>query len=206
MSTQPGQIAFTWTFSPASSAANERTRPSSPAFDAEYPVYPGTAIRARIEEMTTTLRRSGPGARLPDRGANAVVRAGEIRGDEVVEAVVRPVLVRPSEPAVRDEGVDRAALRRRRGKPRVDGATVADVALRRAGAERGRDLVERLDVEAQQAERRSLGGEPLRDRLPDPLAAAGDDDVLACESLHRSPSGMSLFARSSCLRVRAAGA
>ena len=35
VSTQPGQTAFTWTFSGASSAASERTRPSSPAFEAE---------------------------------------------------------------------------------------------------------------------------------------------------------------------------
>ena len=151
--------------------------------------------------MTTTWRVVRTGRQVPDRGADAVVGAGEVRGDEVVEAVARPVLVRPPETAVRDEGVDRAALGRRRSERRVDCAAVADVALRRAGAERGRDLVERLDVEAKQAERGALVGEPLRDRLPDPLACAGDDDVLTEESLHRSPSGMSLFATSSCLRL-----
>ena len=36
VSTQPGQIAFTWTLPPASSAASDLTRPSSPAFDALY--------------------------------------------------------------------------------------------------------------------------------------------------------------------------
>jgi hypothetical protein len=35
VSIQPGQIAFTWTLSGASSAANDRTSPSSPAFDAQ---------------------------------------------------------------------------------------------------------------------------------------------------------------------------
>jgi len=35
VSTQPGQIAFTCTFSGASSAARERTSPSSPAFEAQ---------------------------------------------------------------------------------------------------------------------------------------------------------------------------
>ena len=34
VSTQPGQIAFTGTSSGASSAASDRTRPSSPAFEA----------------------------------------------------------------------------------------------------------------------------------------------------------------------------
>jgi hypothetical protein len=63
VSTQPGQIAFTWTLSGASSAASERTSPRSPAFDALYPVYPGTAMRARIDEITTTWRASGPGPR-----------------------------------------------------------------------------------------------------------------------------------------------
>ena len=33
--TQPGQIAFTWIWRGASSAASERTRPRSPAFDAQ---------------------------------------------------------------------------------------------------------------------------------------------------------------------------
>src|SRR5579884_202548 len=36
--TQPGQIAFTWIARGASSAANARTSPSSPAFDAQYAV------------------------------------------------------------------------------------------------------------------------------------------------------------------------
>ena len=63
VSTQPGQIALTWTPCGASSAANERISPRSPALEALYPVYPGTAIRARIEEKTTTCRVSGPEAR-----------------------------------------------------------------------------------------------------------------------------------------------
>ncbi len=33
--TQPGQIAFTWIRRGASSAASDRTSPSSPAFDAQ---------------------------------------------------------------------------------------------------------------------------------------------------------------------------
>ena len=35
VSTEPGQIAFTWTFAEPSSAASERTSPSNPAFDAQ---------------------------------------------------------------------------------------------------------------------------------------------------------------------------
>src|SRR6516165_7566469 len=53
VSTQPGQTAFTWIRRGASSAASERTSPSSPAFDAQYAVYPGTPMRARIDDVTT---------------------------------------------------------------------------------------------------------------------------------------------------------
>ena len=44
VSTQPGQIAFTWIPSPATSAASERTRPSRPAFEALYRRVGGSVL------------------------------------------------------------------------------------------------------------------------------------------------------------------
>ena len=63
VSTQPGQTALTRMCWGAYSKLSALTSPSSAVFDAQYPVYPGTPKRPRIEEITTIWRASGPGAK-----------------------------------------------------------------------------------------------------------------------------------------------
>ena len=121
---------------------------------------------------------------MAESGTRRVVGAGEIGRDEVVEAVVGAVGVRAAESAVGDEGVDRAALRRRGRKRRVDLRAVADVARSGARSDRVGHLAQPLEVAREERQRRTLGGEPFGDRLPDSLAAAGDDHMTARESLH----------------------
>ena len=65
--------------------------------------------------MTTRCRASGPGARLLERRAAAVVGAVQVRRDEIVEPVrLRITAVRAAEPAAGDERVDRPELARPR--------------------------------------------------------------------------------------------
>ena len=121
---------------------------------------------------------------MAESGAGGVVGAGEIRRDEIVEAVAGAVGIRAAEPAVGDEGVDRAALGRRSRERSVDLTAVADVARGCSRTDRVGHLAQPLEVAREKRQRRTLLGEALGDRLPDPLAAAGDDDMPARESLH----------------------
>ena len=100
---------------------------------------------------------------------------------DLLEAVVRPVGVRTADAAVRDERVERAARLGGRGERRRDAVAVGDVAEVGAAADALRHLLERVEVRGEQREQRPLGRESLGDRLPDPLPAAGDDDVPALE-------------------------
>ena len=109
VSTQPGQIAFTCTFSPASSAAKAsgRGRAGPPS---------------RRGSRCGWARRLGQGSKRHDRVAR--LRAGlddgarrarssrrrQVCRHELVEAVVGPVLVRTAETGIRDERMNRAAL------------------------------------------------------------------------------------------------
>ncbi len=87
------------------------------------------SMRSRRRGEAQARRRDGEGPR------GRAVAAGEIRRDEVVEAVAGAVGVRPAEPAVGDEGVDRAAGGRSRER-RVDPGPVADIAAVRTSADR----------------------------------------------------------------------
>ena len=127
----------------------------------------------------------------------------EVRRDEVVEAIVRPVLVRAAEPAVRNERSDRAALGGGGRERAVDGDSIADVAGRRGRAELRRREAEGLEVAGEQRQARTLGGETLRDCAADPAAPAGDDDVPPLEAVACAPpptvlSGMRSLRELSC--------
>ena len=102
--TQPGQIAFTWIRRGASSAANARTSPSRPAFDAQYAGVPGDAD-AREDRRGDDDAPAVGEQRLG--GAAAPVGAVEVRLDDVVQAVAVAGLVRAADPGVRDERVER---------------------------------------------------------------------------------------------------
>ena len=93
-----------------------------------------------------------PGREVPDRGADAPVRAEEVRAHDLLEAVVRPVGVRAADAAVRDESVDRAPRRGRRGERGRDAVAVADVAEVRAAADPRRHLLELVEVRREQRE------------------------------------------------------
>ncbi len=73
-------------------------------------MYPGTAIRARIDERTTTWRAVGAWRQMTERGADAVVGAVDVRPDEIGEPVASRVVlaVRAADPARRHERVERA--------------------------------------------------------------------------------------------------
>jgi 2-C-methyl-D-erythritol 2,4-cyclodiphosphate synthase len=133
-----------------------------------------------------------PWGEMAEGRTGRVVGAREIRRDEIVEAVFCAVGVRTAEPAVGDEGVDRAALGGRSRERRIDLPAVADVACRRTRADCVGYLAQPFEVAREKRQARTLRGEALGDRPPDPLATAGDDDMPARESLHRSP--LSLFA------------
>ena len=73
------------------------SRPSSP-------VYPGTAIRARIEEITTRCRASGPGGDAAEpRGSSSRCRRDSSR--QIVEAVAVPSAFDPPRPLAETSAV-----------------------------------------------------------------------------------------------------
>ena len=166
VSTHPGQIAFTWTFSPQ---ARPRTSARGRA------ALPSTRSTRCIRARQSGQNRGDDDDVAPIRAGRQVADRGERSSTcprdsyEVVEAVARPSAVRPSEPAVRDEEWMRPRSAAATAKPASTGGTVADVELRGSGAERGRDLVELLGVEAQQAERRSSAASRSAIAFPMPL-------------------------------------
>ena len=107
--------------------------------------------------MTTMSRRSARVGEATLRRADALVRADEVRRDEVVEAVLGARLVRAADAAVRDERVQRAVRLGRGGERALDLRGVADVDLR---DERAADLVrrrvQRVDAAREQAEAGAL--------------------------------------------------
>ena len=76
---------------------------------------------------------------MAGRSAHAVIGAVEVRRDEIVEAVVRAVVVRAAEAAIGDERVDGAVLGCCGCEGVVHLRALADVAGGRAGAELVRD-------------------------------------------------------------------
>ena len=114
------------------------------------------------------------------RGAHAVVRADQIRLHEVVETVAVAPLVGTADAAVCDERVDRAVRVDGCLERRVDGAAVADVELPyECAADLVCGLPERVNAAREDAERRAVACEALRDRLTDPATCSRDDDVPA---------------------------
>jgi hypothetical protein len=128
------------------------------------------------------MARPRPGLEMTLRGAEAPIGPGEVRLDDVEEAVAVTRLVRAAEAAVRDERIQRPRFRRGAVDRGVDLLPDTDVAANGARAGLGRHLLEPREVAREQRQAGAFGGEPLRDRAADPDAAAGDDDVLA---LHR---------------------
>jgi hypothetical protein len=112
-----------------------------------------------------------------------VVRADEVRLHQVGEAVPLPGLVRPADPAVRDERVDRPVRRRGRRERGVDLLPVADVGdVRERAAELHGRGVQRVDAAREQAERRAVARAALRDRLADPASSTVTTTCLRCST------------------------
>ena len=114
------------------------------------------------------------------RGAAAPVGAEEVRLDDVVPAVVVTGLVRAADAGIRDQEVERLVDRRQHL------LAVADVAGAHGRA--GHDVLQPRHVAREQRQARALFGEALRDRAADARPCAGDDGVLAFESLHAGES------------------
>ncbi len=129
--------------------------------------------------------------------AAAVVGAGEIRRDQIVEPVVWPVLVRASEPAGRDERRDRAKGLDRCGEGRIDLLAPPDVAFRHVArrTELACDLREPLLLTCEQGDRSAVGGHAPCDRAPDACAGTRNDYVLLSHDLIRSSQFAGICAR-----------
>ena len=69
----------------------------------------------------------------------------------------------------------------------VNAANTASRSLMSTDADRRARHEPRL-VAIEQRQPRALGGEPLRDREPDPARRSGDDDVLPLETIHAGES------------------
>lgn len=108
------------------------------------------------------------------RGADAPVRPVEVRAHDVVESVTRTVFVRPADPGVRDERVERAVDRG------ADLRLVADV----AGTRRGSldDVAQPRLVAGEEREPRTLCCDAFGNGATDARPGSGDDDVSAFES------------------------
>ena len=172
VSTQPGQIAFTCMFCGASSAAKR-------AHEAEQAGLRGAVAACsrarRCAPGSTRRRRCGvrpaPSARCAQRGADAVVGAGEVRLHDVVEAVVRAVVVRAADPADGDERVDRPLIGRQGGDDVVDLRPVADVARAAAAHRVRRRRVEPLEARGRAgsaSRRRTRAGPAIALPIPTP--------------------------------------
>jgi hypothetical protein len=137
-------------------------------------------MRARIEE-----HEDDPAAvdEMPLDCADAVVRADEVRGDEVVEAVARARGVRPADPAARDQGECGPVCRGGDVDGPVDRRAVADVArLDVCAARLGSDRLEPVALSREHRQAGALAREPERDGPADSGAGAGDDDVTIAEA------------------------
>ena len=186
VSTQPGQIALTWT-------PSRRELGGERAHEPEQPRLGGAVARVRRDGDPREDRgedddvpRVRPRREVPERRAHAVVRAVEVRRDEVVEAVAALVVlaVRPAEPAAGDERVDRAERAARRARtPASTRRALADVArARRATAPsiaRGRLARDAPRPRASSVSEAPSRAEPKGDRAPDPRARPRHHDVLA---------------------------
>jgi hypothetical protein len=117
-------------------------------------------------------------------GPRARVGSVQVRGDEVVEAVAGPRLVRAADPADRDERAEGPERRGRAVEGAVDLVAPADVAGSdvRLRAELGRRRREPLLVSPEEGQSRALAREPERDRAADSRSGPGDDDVLSGEA------------------------
>ena len=175
VSTQPGQIAFTWMRRGASSAANARHEPEQAGLRrAVARCSPATPMRERIDDGDDDPPAVGE-ERLG--GARAPVGAVEVRLHDLVEAVVVARLVRrrrcPRSRRARRAARSNAAKTASRSLM----STTRIVAPVRAGL-----------VAVEQRQSRALGREPLRDREPDPFRRSRNDDVLALETIHAGES------------------
>ena len=127
VSIQPGQIAFTCTFSRRELGGEGAHEPEQPR------LRRGVAGVVRHRDPRQDRRDHDEMARVRARlevalrGAEAPVRAGEVRRDEVVPAVALPGLVRAAEPGDGDEAEERPVRGRRGGEGAVDRLAVADV-------------------------------------------------------------------------------
>ena len=191
VSTQPGQIAFTWIRRGASSAANARTSPSSPAFDAQYAVYPATPMRDEDRRGDDDAPAVGE-QRLG--GARAPVGAVEVRLQDLVEAVAVARLVRAADAGVRDERVERLG---ERGEDRLAVADVDDA--RRRARDDVRDATRRGRA-ASAARPRRRAARAIAS--PIPVARAGDGDVLPFEAVHAGESTSAPRAATTVRRAR----
>ena len=181
VSTQPGQIALTCTLSPPSSAASERTRPSRPGLRGAVTrvVRHGDAGEDRRDD--DEVPRLGPRRKVLEGGAAAVVRAVQVRRDEVVEAVrlASPPLAPPSPLQATSAWIGPSSLGGA-SERLLDLAAIADV----AGGDVGRLLEQRsgLPRAGSRSRASSVSDAPSRSSRraiarPIPVPRSGHDDV-----------------------------
>ena len=115
VSTQPGQIALTRTPSRRELGGERAHEPEEPGLRGAVARVAGDRDPGQDRRDHDDVARVRPGRQVPQRRAHAVVRAVEVRPDEVVEAVAALVVlaVRPADPARR-----RRARGSGRGAPR----------------------------------------------------------------------------------------
>ena len=178
VSTQPGQIAFTWTSSDASSAASERTSPSRPGLGGAVPRVPRDGDPREDRRQHDDVARLGPRREMPERRADAVVGPVEVGRDEVVEAVPALVVlaVPPADAAARDERVDGPELARGAGdgrRRRPSRSRMSHGAIQTSPSDRRGRLVEAGASRATSVTAAPSSCQPKGDRAPDPPAGSG---------------------------------